>query len=208
MIVQLLSILSVMAFIVAFVVDQEQGTLPICSMTLSLTSSHAQFLLHICVFALLSFCYGILFGHSFRAKLLALLIYRLNRTLAGFPLKPTHLKASKPNPFITGSPDSLNLTDVMFSSPVTYHVIVGAHGVGKSVAVELAAAEASKSRTVKFLEAPPTDLEFFKLFYEPPLWLQFFGALRSCVCLQLIASMFAYIMFMPVLPNSPRHYLS
>jgi hypothetical protein len=77
----------------------------------------------------------------------------------------------------------INLTDVMFSSSFSYHVIVGAHGVGKTVAVKLAAAEASKSRTVKYLDAPPTDLEFFKLFHEPPLWLQFFGALRSCVWL-------------------------
>ena len=96
------------------------------------------------------------------------------------------MEASIPTHFVPGSPDVVNLTDVMYSNPSSFHLIFGAHGVGKSVAVELAAAEASKTRVVKYLDAPPTDMDLFKLFYEPPLWLQCFGQLRSCVCVIII----------------------
>jgi hypothetical protein len=80
------------------------------------------------------------------------------------------------------------MTDVMFSDPFLYHVIVGAHGVGKSVAARMAAAEASKSRAVKYLIVPPKDLEFFKLFYEPPQWLLYFAELLPCVIAISIAN--------------------
>lgn len=91
---------------------------------------------------------------------------------------PTHLKARKPARFVSGFPDSLNLTEVMFSDPFFFHIIVGPHGVGN---VRVAAAEASKSRAVKYLIEPPKDLEFFKLFYEPPQWLLYFAELLPCV---------------------------
>jgi hypothetical protein len=103
-----------------------------------------------------------------------------------------------PTLLIPGSSDLLNLTEIMISKSelFTFHVIVGAVGVGKSVALELAAAEASKTRAVKYLAAPPTDLELFKLFYDPPWWLplQLFRDMRPCVCLVAIANIFVLVL--------------
>jgi hypothetical protein len=106
---------------------------------------------------------------------------RLYRDVAGFALKPSHLNAYELPDFVSGSPDSLNLTDIMLSEPFLFHVIVGAHGVGKSVAVRMAATELSKSRTVKYLFAPPADLDLYKLFYALPEWLLFSRKFLSCV---------------------------
>ena len=106
---------------------------------------------------------------------------RLSRDFAGFALKPSHFNAYELPDFVSGSLDSLNLTEIMLSEPSLFHVIVGAHGVGKSVAVRMAAAELSKSRTVKYLFAPPADLELYKLFYVLPEWLLIFRKFLSCV---------------------------
>lgn len=73
-------------------------------------------------------------------------------------------------------PISLNVTDILLSPAKPFHIILGAHGIGKSTAVQRSAAEVSKFRPVRYLEFPPAKghNNLLLQFFDVPMWLDFF----------------------------------
>jgi hypothetical protein len=92
--------------------------------------------------------------------------------LSGFIFTPTFLPppdSSLTSIFVPNP--TINLTKLLQTPALPFHVIVGSHDIGKSTAAEVAASEVSQFRTVVYLQDPPTDYQFEKLFYRTPAWL-------------------------------------
>jgi hypothetical protein len=89
------------------------------------------------------------------------------------PPSLSDLSAYFPNPHI-------NVSEILLGPALPFIVIIGSPDVGKSTAVQIAASEVSTSRAVVYLPHPPSDFEFFKLFYQMPSWLKALGLLE-CV---------------------------
>jgi hypothetical protein len=75
---------------------------------------------------------------------------------------------------------SINVSEILLGPALPFIVIIGSHDIGKSTAVQIAASEVSTSRAVVYLPQPPSDFEFYKLFYQTPSWLKALGLLE-CV---------------------------
>jgi hypothetical protein len=143
---------------------------------LSLWSAPAIFAMLLIILLYVYFTSGMsTFAHQRNFRL----FIKLFLVFTGFVFHPTVLPAPlihDQSPFIP-NPD-INLTQLLLSPALPFHVIVGSHDIGKSTAIEFAASEVSKSRTVLFLRSPPTDFEFCKLFFRMPSWLTFFNLLE------------------------------
>jgi hypothetical protein len=94
--------------------------------------------------------------------------------LYGFNLGP-----SKFDPIVDAvNPSSSQVVtalQILQSSPKSLEIVLGAHGIGKSTAFQLAAQQLSQHRAVVYLEHPPSDVALFNQFFSLPFFFDVWG---------------------------------
>jgi hypothetical protein len=136
------------------------------------------------------FFYGTVTCLNFSISINYITCYVFRITVEGFTMAPTNLA----QPFLDFDSShyfpnpNINVSEILLGPALPFIVIIGPHDIGKTIAVQLAASDVSTSRAVVYLPHPPSDFEFFKLFYQMPSWLKGLGLLECVFCAALILS--------------------